>query len=574
MRRILRLFAVILVLLLIAIAWFGWNRPTRVDMAAYVPADSLVYLESSNLVDVASAIATTDAWQKLSSHVAIKLPEQRNDWATYLVKMTGLGPTLTVIATRAQVAFVMLDLTAAGEGDELQFKPQAALVVETHTSQSRIKPVVENILNDFAGHAYIQPKLEHITLEGNELIRWISPDGQRRIVASIEGSVVIVGNDEKAVTACLAARRGQRPSLLHRPELEEMRSRLNSNEALAFGYVSAPNAARLISQGAPILFGRLSQGVQLQKLLAAGASKLLGNVGWSARPSKGGIEDNYFVAVKPELLARLRPAFAATQTNFQGAWEFLPADVYSVTSYDIRDPADAWHALNAAISSQLDVLSAVVFTTAFKALLTPYGIDDPDSFLTAIKPDVLTVRLNPQSERALVIAGIASPDTLRQFMQRRFGANPRSEKVGETEILFSPDESLAASVAGDYFLLGAPDDVRRCLSTRATKNSLPSSSAGLESLTHYFERPSSSNIVTFSKDNERVRSLITSLASIRGVQAADSPGDVDRIIEGLPYAVTETSLGEGGIERRTRSAFGQFGFLVSFLAPQPASATQ
>jgi hypothetical protein len=565
------MFAIFVVLVVLAMAWFWWNRPQRVDMAAYVPADSLVYLESNNLIDVATAIATTDAWQKLEPHVAIRLPERANDWSTYLLKMTGLGPTPTVIATRAQVAFVLLDLTAAGDGDALEFKSQAALIVETHTSQSRIKPAVEKILDEFAGRAYVHPKLERVSIEGNELLRWTAPDGQRRIVASIDGSVVIVGNDEKAVTACLAARHGQRPNLLHRPELEEMRSRLSGNEALAFGYVSAPHAARLISQGAPILFGRLSQGVQLQQLLAAGAEKLLGNVGWSARSSKGGIEDNYFIGVKPELLTRLRPAFAATQTNFQGAWEFLPADVYSVTTYDIRDPATAWHSLNAAISSQLDVLSAVVFTTAFKALLTPYGIDDPDNFLTAIKPDLLTVRLDPQSERSLVIAGIASPDTLRRFISRRFGANPHSEKVGENELLFSPDETFAASVASDYFLLGAPEDVRRCLSARATKTNLPSSSARLESLTHYFERPSSSNIVTFSRDNERVRSLITSLASIRSARAADSFADVDRTLDSLPYAVTETTLGDAGIERRTRSALGQFGFLLSFLAPQPVA---
>src|SRR5436190_9137616 len=263
--------------------------------------------------------------------------------------MTGIGSTPMIIATRAQVAFVILDLTAVGEGDALEFKSPAALIVETHTSHGRVRPAVENILTEFTGRAYVHPKLDHINIEGNELSRWMSPDGQRRIVASVDGTVVIVGNDEKAVAACLAARHGQRPSMLQRTELQEMRARLNGDEALAFGYVSGPNAARLISQGAPIVFGRFSQEQQFQKLLAAGASKLLGNVGWSARASKGGIEDNYFVSLKPELVARLHPAFTTTQTNFQGGWEFLPPEVYSVTLYNLRDPAVAWDSLNATI---------------------------------------------------------------------------------------------------------------------------------------------------------------------------------------------------------------------------------
>ena len=220
----------------------------------------------------------------------------------------------------------------------------------------------------------------------SEFVRWIAPDGQRRIVASFDGSVVVVGNDERAVSACLAARRGQRPSLLHQAELEEMRSRLHASEALAFGYVSSANAAILVSEGSPLVLGKLADGGQLQKLLAVGAAKVLGNVGWSARSFRGGIEDSYSVTLKAGVVTRLRPAFSGTDQGLQGALEFLPADTYSVTSYNLRDPSAAWESINAAISSQLDTLSAVIFTAGFRALLAPYGIDEPDSFLKAIKP--------------------------------------------------------------------------------------------------------------------------------------------------------------------------------------------
>ena len=49
MRKIVRLIAIVAVLVLVGFGWFWWNRPQPVDMAAYVPADALVYLEANSL---------------------------------------------------------------------------------------------------------------------------------------------------------------------------------------------------------------------------------------------------------------------------------------------------------------------------------------------------------------------------------------------------------------------------------------------------------------------------------------------------------------------------------------------
>lgn len=567
MRRFLRLLAVLIFLVSIVIGWFWWTRPTRVDMTAYVPADSLVFIESNSLLDLATAISTTDAWQKLGPQTGLKLPESGNNWSTFLARYTGLGSAPAVIATRAQVAFVMLDLTSSGDGDSLEYKSDAALIIETHTSQGRVQTAAENLLRDFATRTYGQPRFEHVTVEGYDAWRWLSPDGLHRIVAAVDGSVVIIGNGEKALGACLSVHRGQRPSLFHRPEVEQMRSRVNAGSGLVFGYVSTPGTTKLISALAPMLLGPISEREEFQRFLTSASSKLLESVGWSAHAAKGGIEDTYFLGVKSELVTRLRPAFTPTQTNFQGGWEFVPPEVSSVTTYNLRDPTAAWELLLAGISSQLDVVSAVMFTTSFRALLTPYGIDDPTPFLKAVKPDLLTVRLDSQADRAVLIAGIASQDDLRKIISRQFGPGSRSEKIGDVDLVKSEDEEFAAAFAGDYFLLGAPDDVKRCLTARSSKTTLVGSSAKLEALTHYFEKPSTAIIITFAKDGERARALLASLAAIKGAQL-NASASLEQTIEGLPYAVTETTLGDGGFEKRTRSDFGQFGFLISYLAPK------
>src|SRR5258706_4102625 len=112
MKRILRMLAVIVALFLIAAVWFWWNQPVPVDMAANVPADSLVYLEAESLPDIAAALTETDEWKRIAPHTGIPPTRKQNDWLTYLIRTTGIGPTINVIATRAQIALVLLELNS------------------------------------------------------------------------------------------------------------------------------------------------------------------------------------------------------------------------------------------------------------------------------------------------------------------------------------------------------------------------------------------------------------------------------------------------------------------------------
>ncbi len=556
------MLAIILLLLLLTAAWIWWNHYQKVDMAADVPADSLVYVESNSLADIAAALINTEAWRNLGPSIGMKSNIRRNNWLTSLARITGIGSTQSVIAARSQVALVMLDLNSTTSDNTLDFKPLAALVVETHTSSTRIKPAIEDLVGAFARRAFGQPSVERISRDNHEFVKWNSPDGKRQIVASIDGSVAVVGNDERAVSACLAARRGQRPSLAHQPEVEEMRARVRANDALAFGYISSGNAARLLSEMAPALIGRLPEQAQFQKLLAISSAKVLGSIGWSARPAAGGIEDYYFMSVKPALAERLQPALRNAAEGQHGAWGLLPADTFSVTNYNFADPAVAWHALNAAVSSQLDTLAAVFFTTVSRASLAQYGIDEPDAFLRAIKPELLTARLDAAAERSVVVASIHDEAALRRFVTRQFGAKAHTERIGNNEIILSADERSAASFVDGFITLGSPEDLRRCLSHD------PGTSFLADATSRNTAVQESANVVSYAQDGERIRGLLTTMARMRGANSSvANSADVDRVIKQLPYAVTETKLEQQGLERRTRSPLGQFSSLVSLLSP-------
>ena len=564
MNRLPRLLAIPLVLLLLIAVWFWWNLPEKVDMAAYVPADSLVYLELNSLTDVANSLINTDASRQLGVYVGIKSDQRRDRLLTDWARVTGIASTKSVIVARSQAALVLLEINPASSDTTLDLKPLTALVIETHTSSARIKPAIEQLLGDFARRNFGQPVVERVTNDQGEFLKWISPDGLRRIVLLIDGSTAIVGNDERAVSACLAARRGQRPNLAHQPDVEDMRGRVRTNDALAFGYVSSANAARLLAALTPAIFGQIPEESQFQRLLAVSSAKVLGSIGWSARPFADGIEDLYFMTVKSVLIERLRPALRSTVQPQHHAWSVLPSDTYSVTNYNFADPSAAWLALNGAVSSQLDTLAAILFSTLSKASLAPYGIDEPETFLRAIKPEILTAKLDAASERSVVVAGIADEVTLRKLVSRQFGPKPRTEHIGDNELIISADERSAASFNNGYFMLGSPEDLRHCLSGAKRAEQSLASQAGVT--TYSTEAQDSPDVVTYTQDSERVRALLTAVARLRAPSSSVLSVDVEPLIKKLPYAVTETKLGDFGCERRTRSPLGQFTTLISLLS--------
>jgi len=55
-RRALIIFCVLAAAIF---AWLWWARPVKVDMAAYVPADSIIYFEADSLPEIFGAVAST-----------------------------------------------------------------------------------------------------------------------------------------------------------------------------------------------------------------------------------------------------------------------------------------------------------------------------------------------------------------------------------------------------------------------------------------------------------------------------------------------------------------------------------
>ncbi|HUE81476.1 MAG TPA: hypothetical protein VMM84_05110 [Pyrinomonadaceae bacterium] len=550
------------VLLLISLILLGlwWNTPRRIDMARYAPANSLVYLEANSVLEIAEQLSRTEAWKALDPPVQLNPGRWRNRLTTLFVGWTGIGSDEHVLLARSQVALVMTDLAAMEEGEVLNVKPAAAILIETHTSESRIRPVVEKLLGKFAKAAYQTTVHTRTTFQNLELIEWKSNGGDRRVIAVIDGSLIIIGNDERAVKSCLAVRRGQQLSLINDGELRQMRGRLNSANALTFGYVPKANSAHLLAQIAPLLFGRGPGDLQLEKLLGSGASKLVESFGWSSQARAGGIEDRYFCEFNPAFASRLQvPLEAASISN--DVWDLLPPTVHSVTIYNYKDPAAVWANFETAVSSQLDTLSALLADAIIKGSLMSYGIKEPLEFFKTVHPELLTARLSQDAEHSLVIARVRDKTAVERVIARETGSDR-----GNEDALAAQDISVA--FVGEYILLGTVEDVRHCL--RAHQESVTMARNGkIRQVTHFSLDPSLAGVMTYSDETQRVRGFIRALRVLNEFPSTTSvpPRDLDDRIAQLPFSASQTTVRDSGLERITQSSFGQFSNLLPLILP-------
>jgi len=142
------------------------------------------------------------------------------DWA----RCTGIGIDKECNCRALTGGARIVEINPASSDTTLDLKPLTAswLLKRIHPALASSRRSSNCLAISRAGF-WVQPVVERVTNDQDEFLKWISPDGLRRIVLLIDGSTAIVGNDERAVSACLAARRGQRPNLAHQPDVEDMR---------------------------------------------------------------------------------------------------------------------------------------------------------------------------------------------------------------------------------------------------------------------------------------------------------------------------------------------------------------
>ena len=559
---------ILLALLLVAfvLVWLYWNRPTRTDMAMYAPADCLAFVEANDLTEAAQGIEGTQAWQALAGPIGARANLVPNYWLIRLARWSGIGSTEAVLLARSQIAIVFTGAETSQTGPTLTIKPLATLVVETHTTQRRMRPILEQHIEDLARRVYGQPVLSRKQINGVDLSEWSSADGSRHIVAAFADTVAIIGNDEPSVLHCLEARRGQRPALAGEKQLDDLRKKVDATHANVFGFVAKSGVKSLLQAFALYRAGASSDAVTVSRIFSETVGNLVDGLGWSSRFLDGMVEERCSITLSQGVADKLRGSFVPEDRLALGALPFIPSDVYSVSIYHFRDVEGVWRDLNAIIASHSDLIGAIAARPMLRSILKPYGIDDADTFVHAVGTRIQTVRLEETSPAALVTETF-DRQGLRKVAQQRLGAKPKTESVGDFELMLSSTDNWAASFADNQFLIGPAEALRRCLQAKDQAQSLTSSDAFRKSQ-RLVDVSLPITALSFTNDQHAAISFVELFSQHERSAFSTNATAIDQASRSLPYAVSVVILKDAGLEWTSRSSFGLVGSLLVTLTPE------
>jgi hypothetical protein len=542
-------------ILIIGLVWGLLMRPRQVDMAQFAPASSLLYLEVNHPVEVVRVLGTTEAGKLLSQvGIAVPLTPSSGIWQN-LVRITGVGPVDSVILARSQVAVVVTNFEATESGETLSVKPEAAMIVQTHTSESRIRDAFERRLEMLVRATYLNPKIEHTEAGGVHFVEWRETHGRGRLIAAFLGTIVIIGNSQKVVDTCLAVARRDAPSLRSNLELQNARVSNDAANALVFGYVPSVESPKLISVGMPLIFGSAPSNRGFQDVAQNATSKIMGTLTWTSRPFRGGIEDRYSIGLQRDVVDQLRPAFGLARPRSSSG---ISTDFYSITEYNLEDPLLVWQTMRRLVSARVDVLAAVVFNETLRDSLTTYGIHTPEDFLSAVKGPIKTVRLDEEGQRQLLVASVSDRTRLAHIFNKMPEKGNHAQNK-DLSIMENVDGTLGVTLSNSLVVIGHPVDVQHY--HRIVESAIDGSEQ-FSRVVDFVESADRAHVVTLNSDATRVRdSMLAVLKSYN----REFPVELNDRIAALPFATTQTTLTADGLLRVTRSPLGQFSSIIPIL---------
>ncbi|MEP6924193.1 MAG: hypothetical protein ABI954_06995 [Pyrinomonadaceae bacterium] len=533
---------------ILAAVWIVWQRPLPIDMATDVPAETLCYFEADNLPKILQSLTNTEAWRELAPVNGVEKDLSNFGWLSQTLADASLGSTETLTFGRAQIAVALMGIGTVDRGASLKIRPQFAVVIETKSS--RANNFVDTSVSDFARRQFGEIRIEKKETDGAAWTIFRAHADERNLFAAVAGTTIVVGNDEQAVQACLDAKSGKRKSLADDPVLVKMRASTERETAFAFGFLTTEGIKQLSSVGAVLVAGQMAEDHRAMSLLAQSlppfVQKSVTAIGWTARKGLGDkIEDRYFVQMPPELVARLREPLAVQERNDSPpAAAFLPANLQSVTIYNLKSPQAAWRGVLFAMTTRLDAFSAVAFSQAANGLLAPYGVEKADDFLGATNGALSTARLSTAEDATVAAVRVRDAESLKKTL------------------LVNGDKK--SDLAEDFLFLGSEESLQICRTAREQNQTLQTQPIWLQ-----FNEPkqisSGTFIRTLTRDDVSPIEFVKLFSKDKNQSGTAALQAGDKVPDWF-WTISETRLVRDGVERRNTSPFGLIGTLATSFA--------
>lgn len=509
---------------------FASCRTAPTDMRHLAPAETLVYLETEDLGAMLESLTDNKSF---SENAKTKPDFSVLENAQTAIIVTGFESSAKQLTDEAAV---------------LNFKPQFVLIADTHSWERTNLALVENQINHFATKIYGDAtKLEKSEKSGAKFFIWTAED-QRRIYAAVDGNLIYVGNNEIALDKCLAVKRGEAENLTKNESLAQLRER-GGDKKLALGYISSEGISQIANLvGVSVAVDAAEEDSAksfIAKILPPLLQKTVSEISWTARKTEQGIEDKIYIKPDGQISDIWKETLIPNANNqFQTA-EYIPANFDSVTRYNLQNPQIAWRSVLLTLSGKLDTLDGKVWLAASGSFFAPYGIADAETFLSAISPNIVTVRLASESSEPLAIAEIKDEAKIKSSLVKELNFNAAPEKIGAATIWKSTDSEQSAAFVAGKIILGNRSDILNCLKAKESGQNFT------KNLSYQSFIQTNALTTTVARDNETAGKVINVL------------GNESKNKNLMSFYVTETRFNPHGIERRTISAFGLIGTLVS-----------
>ena len=498
------------------------SAPT--DLRSFAPTETLVYLETRDLGKMLASLTDGKAFQELA--------KSKPDFSALENIQIAVAVT----------GFETSEKQITDEQSILNFKPHFVAIADTHAWEWQTLRLVEEKLGAFVSENYGEAVNQTVSdKHGGKWFVWTATDG-RKMFAFVQSSQIFFGNNESAIEKCLAVKRGEAESLLKNESFARF---AKAENALAFGYISPDGVAQIANLAGISTAINATEDDDgrsfIARVLPQVLQKTTREIFWTASKTDQGIEDKISISLNQEVSSVFKETLVATSQSSSNAAEFLPADVKSVTRYNLQKPQIAWRSLLLVMAKNTDELSGKLLINFSNSLLSPYGISDAETFLSAIDSEILTAKFDVEGEKTAVIVDVKNAENVKKSIAEiDFKAQSENDTIWK-----SKDGNLTVAFVENKLILGDNESVSRCLQAKQSGNNFTK--------TAYFQTfyATKAVAVTFANDNYSAEKIVEILADLR-----------DENKELTTFYLTETRFSDKGIERKTVSDFGLLGTIL------------
>jgi hypothetical protein len=515
------------------------SKPT--DLRTVIPSDSLVYLETNDLGKTLTAVTENEAFKAAA--------KTQPDFSALA------GMKLAVAVTGFQTS----EQEVTAENSVLNFQPRFVAVADTNAWNYQALSFTENKLGEFINETYGgEVTLETADKHGGKYFIWTAQDG-RKAYALVRGSLIFFGNDESAIEKCLAVTRGEAESITKNPKIAAL-----PPDSLASGYVSTDGVAQISNIASISLAIGASEEGEVKSFIARVLPEIVRNSAteatWTVSKTEDGrLTDSYSIYLKPETAKVLGETMVPSTEAGSELNQFFLRDVASTTRYNLKDPQIAWRSVLLTARTKTDEVSGSIITIFSSSLFEPYGIEDPELFLSSVAGAMQTVAFGDDGGDMAVIARVKDLDKLKRSLAKELDLSKPMISVHTKpphkfeNIWRSDDGELAAalSMERDMIIVGNAESVSRCTGYYGRIENLP---AGFD---RDAIQSSTAAVVTAGSQFDPGASLVVFLAGRR-----------DENVPLTQTYITETRFNQNGIERRTVSDFGLIGSIIEQLGKE------